>query len=124
MGCNVDGCSSIVSPTGCSKISALEHIPRSFCSHFGAHRVVSLAFFPPPTLPSGVLPFLKYIFLEAPTAWLLGSAVPSGWLVGDRWNQLCLPWGLLLRETSPADPTANAWTPGPGTALLNRENLN
>lgn len=68
-------CSTIISPTGCREISAAVMLTSStsFFSDLGVHRVASHTFFL--TLLCGVLPFLKHIFIEAPPAWLRGSAV-------------------------------------------------
>jgi len=46
-----------------------------------------------------LLHFLNYVFPEASSSWLQGSAVPCGGSVGVGWKRLCLargsPWPLL-----------------------------
>ena len=64
------------------------------------------------------LPFLKYIFPEAPPPWLLGSAVPCRGWVGAGCNRLCPARGspgLSSQRLPCSPPAASAWAPAPST---------
>lgn len=77
-GCSVNICSSMIFPKAGGKLcsSTWSTSSLSFFSHLSAHRVVSHTFFVPPVYC--FLPFLSYVFLGMPPAWLMGSTVSCG----------------------------------------------
>lgn len=79
MSCSVGFCSGVISSTGCRGISVLapgapSPSPSSLTLVFaGLFLLLFLAH-----CPCSILPFLKYVFIEAPPALLMGSAVSCG----------------------------------------------
>lgn len=57
---------------------------------------------------SRIFPFLKYVFSEAPPAFLMGSAVPWGGSMGTVWKQLYPTWDSpgLPSQTPPCQDSA------------------
>lgn len=80
----------------------------TFFSDLGVCRIISYAFFFPHFAPlSGVLLFIKYALPRAPPAWLMGSALSSGWSVTDAAGNSCVQHGAapgLFTEATLASP--------------------
>ena len=95
-------CSNVVYSTGCRELSSLHlEILLPLLLYLGVHSAVS-HFFAHFSVCLVSLPFLKYVFLDEPPAWLMDSAVSCSGSVGAGWNQLC-PWPVLTGAT-PAAP--------------------
>lgn len=76
----------------------------------GAHTADSHFFSPQPSALPAVLPFLNYVFTEAPPTWLTGPVLSLRWAC---WSQLEPAGTRPPLLTDPPQPPAAAISPGP-----------